>query len=196
MKNTRRALGLGLRVILVMLAVAVAAAACKHKPDNRLIIVKAVWGDMLDEHTMDVTAKVAAMVKDNALKVTADPATLGDPASFKVKKLVVQWSKDGVSAKRRAAEGETIVIRADEIPPKPRLLIQKAVYGELSSGKTIDVTAMLTDLVVNNTLSVKPGSGVFGDPAAMQYKQLRVDYKFDGVAKSKTGGEDQPLTLP
>ena len=196
MKNTRRALGLGLRVVLVMLAVAVAAAACKHKPDNRLIIVKAVWGDMLDEHTMDVTAKVAAMVKDNALKVTADPVTLGDPASFKVKKLVVQWSKDGVLAKRHAAEGENIIIRADEFPPKPRLLIQKAVYGELASSKTIDVTAILADLVTDSTVSVKAGSGIFGDPAAMQYKQLRVDYKFDGVAKSKTGGEDLPLTLP
>src|SRR5664279_4370799 len=134
MKNTRRALGLGLLVFAVA-----AAAACRHRqPDNRLVIVKAVWGDMQGEHTIDVTAKVAAMVKDNALKVTADPVTLGDPASFKVKKLVVQWSKDGVPTKRRAAEGESIVIRADEIPPKPRLLIQKAVYGELVSGKTID----------------------------------------------------------
>jgi hypothetical protein len=110
--------------------------------------------------------------------------------------LVVQWSKGGVLARRRAAEGETIVIRADEIPPKPRLLIQKAVYGEFASGKTVDVTALLTDFVADNTLSVKPGSGALGDPAPMQYKQLRVDYKFDGVAKSKTGGEDQPLALP
>jgi len=192
MKNTRRALGLGLLVFAVA-----AAAACRHRqPDNRLVIVKAVWGDMQGEHTIDVTAKVAAMVKDNALKVTANPVTLGDPAAFKVKKLVIQWSKDGVLAKRHAAEGENIVIRADEFPPKPRLLIQKAVYGELASSKTIDVTAMLTDLVTDNTLSVKARSGIFGDPAPMQYKQLRVDYKFDDVAKSKTGGEDQTLTLP
>ena len=195
MKNTRRAFGLDLLIVLI-LAIST-AAACKHRqPDNRLIVVKAVWGDMQGEHTVDVTTKVSAMVKDNALKVTADPATLGDPASFKVKKLVVQWSKDGVLAKRRATEGETIVIRADETPPTPRLLIQKAVYGEIVSGKTIDVTAMLTDLVVDNALSVKPASGVFGDPAPMQYKQLHVDYTFDGVAKSKTGGEDLPLTLP
>jgi len=191
MKNTRRALGLGLLIF------AVAAVACKHKqPDNRLIIVKAVWGDVQGEHTMDVTAKVAALVKDNALTVTANPVTLDDPAAFKVKKLIVQWSKDGILAKRHATEGETIVIRADEIPPKPRLLIQKAVYGELVSGKTIDVTSIVTDLVVDNTLAVKPGRGVFGDPASMEYKQLRVDYTFDGVAKTKTGGEDQLLTLP
>jgi hypothetical protein len=192
MKNTRRALGLGLLVFAVA-----AAAACKHRqPDNRLVIVKAVWGDMQGEHTIDVTAKVAAMVKDNALEVTANPVTLGDPAAFKVKKLVIQWSKDGVLAKRHAAEGENIIIRADEFPPKPRLLIQKAIYGELASSKTIDVTAMLADLVTDSTVSVKAGSGIFGDPAPMQYKQLRVDYKFDDVAKSKTGGEDQTLTLP
>jgi hypothetical protein len=192
MRNTRRALGLGLLVFAVA-----AAAACRHRqPDNRLVIVKAIWGDMQGEHTIDVTAKVAAMVKDNALKVTANPVTLGDPAAFKVKKLVIQWSKDGVLAKRYAAEGEDIIIRADEFPPKTRLLIQKAIYGELASSKTIDVTAMLTDLVTDNTLSVKAGSGIFGDPAPVQYKQLRVDYKFDGVAKSKTGGEDQTLTLP
>jgi hypothetical protein len=192
MNHTRRVLS----VSFLMVAVA-AAAACKHRqPDNRLVIVKAVWGDMQGEHSLDVTAKVAAMVKDNALTVTADPVTLGDPAAFAVKKLVVQWSKDGVPAKRRATEGETLVIRADEMPPKPRLLIQKAVYGDLASGKTIDVTAMLIDLVTDNTLSVSPGRGVFGDPAPMQYKQLRVDYKFDGVAKSKTGGEDQLLSLP
>jgi|SRR5450631_3879821 len=192
MKNTRRALGLGLLVFAVA-----AAAACKHRqPDNRIVIVKAVWGDMQGEHTIDVTAKVAAMVKDNALEVTANPVTLGDPAAFKVKKLVIQWSKDGVLAKRHAAEGENIIIRADEFPPKPRLLIQKAIYGELASSKTIDVTAMLADLVTDSTVSVKAGSGIFGDPAPMQYKQLRVDYKFDDVAKSKTGGEDQTLTLP
>jgi hypothetical protein len=192
MKNTRRALGLGLLVFAVA-----AAAACKHRqPDNRLVIVKAVWGDMQGEHTIDVTAKVAAMVKDNALEVTANPVTFGDPAAFKVKKLVIQWSKDGVLAKRHAAEGENIIIRADEFPPKPRLLIQKAVYGELASSKTIDVTAILADLVTDSTVSVKAGSGIFGDPAPMQYKQLRVDYKFDDVAKSKTGGEDQTLTLP
>lgn len=192
MKNTRRALA-----ITLLLLGGAAAVACKQRqPDNRLVIVKAVWGDMLGEHTLDVTAKVAAMVKNNALEVTADPVTLGEPAPFKLKKLVVQWSKDGVPSKRWASEGETIVIPASAVAPKPRLLIQKAVYGQLASGKTIDVTSALADMVADNALSVKPASGVFGDPAPLQFKQLRVDYTFDGAAKSKTGGEDVIFVLP
>ncbi len=192
MKNARRALAL-----TILLLGATGAVACKQRqPDNRLVIVKALWGDMLGEHTMDVTATVAAMVKNNALEVTADPHALGEPAPFKLKRLVVQWSKDGVPAKRWASEGESIVIPANAIAPKPRLLIQKAVYGQLAAGKTIDVTSALADMVVDNALSMKPASGVFGDPAPLQFKQLRVDYTFDGVAKSKTGGEDTMFVLP
>lgn len=187
--KTRRAWCLGF--------VLLAGLACKQKqPDNRLVVVKATWSDMLDEHTLDVTAKVAAMVKDNSLKVTADPVALGEPAPFTLKKLVIEWSKNGVHAKRWAAEGDSIVIAKDTIPPKPRLHIQKAVYGHLDSGKTVDVTSALADMVADNAVTVKPGSGVFGDPAPLQFKQLRVDYTFDGSGKTKTGDEDRVFTLP
>jgi len=74
--------------------------------------------------------------------------------------------------------------------------VRKCMRAPIDTNRWLDSILLLADLVTDSTVSVKAGSGIFGDPAPMQYKQLRVDYKFDGVAKSKTGGEDQPLTLP
>jgi hypothetical protein len=175
------------------------APACKKSPgpeDNKLVIVKAIWGDMRNEQTADVTKIVAGQVKNNALSITANPGLLGDPAAMKFKQLRVEWSKGGILARKRASEGEALTIRADEKPANNRLVVRKAVYGNFASGKTIDVTTSVSQMVVDNALSVTPNNGIFGDPAELQFKQLRVDYAYDGAAQTKTVDELQTLKIP
>jgi hypothetical protein len=162
---------------------------------NKLVIVKAVWGDMGNEHMVDVTPVVAGLVKNNALEVRATARVLGDPADFKLKHLRVEWSKGGIVAKKYARENETLTIAADEKPVPIRLVVRKASYGNVAGGETKDVTMNVGDLVKDNTLSITPTNGLFGDPTKGQAKQLKVDYTFDGVAKSKTVDEGQPLTI-
>jgi hypothetical protein len=192
------------RSIAIFLTItAVVVPACKGKKTatpptadaNKLVIVKAMWGDLRDAEMADVTKTIAGMVKDNALRVEAVAQVLGDPAKIKFKQLRVDWSKDGVLAKKRVLEGETLSIHADEKPIPIRLVVVKASYGNIASGKTSDVTQMVADMVKDNTLSMTPTNAVFGDPADGQAKSLRVDYTFDGIAKSKSADEHQPISI-
>jgi len=172
--------------------------ACKAKrpaeDPNKLVILKATWGAMDDSAIADVTQKVAGMVQGNALEVEAVSRVLGDPASFKLKELRVEYTKGGVFAKKRAAENEFLRIPLQERPVPIRLVIRKALYGNFESGQTIDVTKRVADMVVNNNLTVTPTNALFGDPAAFKAKELHVDYTVDGVAKSKVAKEDETLT--
>jgi hypothetical protein len=190
-------------VALLLTMAALAASGCTKKQppaappiqDNKLVIVKAVWGDSRGEAAADVTQLVAGMVKDNALSVPANKRLLGDPAEGKIKYLWVKWSKGGVVARKRADEGKTLEIRRDERPVPMRLVVRKSIYGDLAAGKTEDVTAIVAGLVEDNVLSLTPSNALFGDPFKGQAKQLRVDYTFDGVAKSRIADEKHPLLI-
>jgi len=190
---------LGVTIVILALAVGI-APGCKSKGSppvvDKLVVVKAVWGARAGEQKVDVTQTVAGMVKGNALTLVASVEALGEPASGKSKELRIEWSRGGNSASRRILEGDTLTIRADEKPAPNRLVVRRAVYGNFSAGKTVDITAKIADMASNNTLSVTPGNHLVEDPAPTLIKQLRVDYTFDGVEKSKTGNETEPLTIP
>ncbi|MDB5330293.1 MAG: hypothetical protein JWP03_1444 [Phycisphaerales bacterium] len=163
-----------------------AAAADASIP--KLVIVKAEFGDLANGKTVDVTAKVAAMVKNASLTVEASTANLGNPAPG-AKKLKVSYTIDGIYRSKTVDEGETLDISA-------RLFIRKAVYGDLTpKGQTADVTEQVADLVKGNALAVTASNDLFGDPADGVVKRLRVDYTFDGVNKSKSVGENEKLTI-
>ncbi|HWE96834.1 MAG TPA: DUF3395 domain-containing protein [Tepidisphaeraceae bacterium] len=154
----------------------------------KLVIVKAEFGDLANGKTADVTAKVAAMVKNASLTVAATTANLGNPAPG-AKKLKVSYTIDGIYRSKTVDEGETLDISA-------RLFIRKAVYGDLTpKGETADVTEQVADLVKGNALTLTAGNELFGDPAEGVVKRLRVDYTFDGVNKSKSVGENEKLTI-
>ena len=176
---------------LVIFCCILACASLAHAADPasaKLVIVSAVYGDMDNDKTADVTAKVAAMVKDNSLSAAATKDNFGDPAAGQPKKLKVGYTLEGVYRSKTVDEGETLDIST-------RLVIVKAVYGNLAGGKTDDVTEQVADLVWKNKLTVKADNETFGDPAGGVVKKLRVDYLFDGVRKSKTVGENQTLTI-
>jgi putative heme-binding domain-containing protein len=76
----------------------------------------------------DVTDKVAAEVRSNALRITAANDVFGDPAPNQVKKFRVDYL-DGDEAKSRTVdENATLEIRASD---GRKLVIKKALYGVL-----------------------------------------------------------------
>ncbi len=163
---------------------------------GKLVIVKAVYGDLPDGGKTDVTDKVKAMVKDGALSVDATNDNFGDPADGIVKKLKVDYTIDGVAASKTVNEGETLTIAANEKPaPSGKLAIKKAVYGDLPDGGKTDVTDKVKAMVKDGALSVDASNDNFGDPAEGITKKLKVDYTFNGADKSKSVDEGQTLTI-
>ncbi len=86
---------------------------------------------------------------------------------------------------------------ADPVPPAPKakLVIKKAVYGDLPDGGKIDVTEKVAKMVKDDALSVEATNDNFTDPADGIVKKLKVDYTFDGKDKSKTVDENETLTI-
>jgi len=173
-----------------------ALAGCAAAPSPpKLVIVKAVYGDLPDGNSTDVTANVAGMVKDNTLSVEASNDLFGDPAGGVFKKLRVDYTLDGVPASKAVREDEILTLPADEKPLVGKLVIVKAVYGDLAGTDVIDVTAEVAAMVKDNALTVVPSNQTFGDPATGVYKRLRVEYTIGGVARRKTVGENRTLAI-
>ncbi|MGA2497179.1 MAG: DUF3395 domain-containing protein [Tepidisphaeraceae bacterium] len=179
---------------LVCLAIGVTSRAADAAA-GKLVIVKAVYGDLPDGGKTDVTDKVKEMVKDNALSVEATNDNFGDPADGIVKKLKVDYTIGGVAASKTVNEGETLTIAAGEKPVVSKLVIKKAVYGDLPDGAKTDVTEKVKGMVKDGALSVAATNENFGDPAEGIQKKLKVDYTFDGKEKSKTVDENETLTI-
>jgi uncharacterized protein YbaA (DUF1428 family) len=186
----RRTLSI-LTVILSILAFVQVSHAQTTKPAGTLVIVKAIYGDLPDGGKTDVTEKVKTMVKDNALTVDASNDNFDDPASGVTKKLKVDYTIDGVAHSRTVDEAETMIIST-----KPsKLVITKALYGDLPDGDKTDVTAIVRDQINGDQLKIKASNDNFGDPASGITKKLQVEYKLNGVVGVKTVNEDEDMTI-
>ena len=157
-------------------------------PAAKLVIQSAIYGDLDNDKTADVKQKIENRVKDENLSVKVDASTFGDPAPNTPKKLKVGYTIDGVYHSKTVEEGQTLDISA-------KLLIRKAVYGDLAKGVTADVTEAVAAMVVKNSLNVQASNDNFGVPAGGVVKKLRVDYTFDGKDRSKTVGENATLAI-
>jgi len=178
-------------VICLLVAGAWNSARGEDKPAGKLVVAKAFYGDLPDGTKADVTEKVVAMVKDDALSVEASNDNFGDPVEGTVKKLTVQYTVDGVARSKTVDEGQTLVISG-----KPsKLVIRKALYGDLPDGAKTDVTEKVKDKVNGDTLSVEATNDNFGDPADGIVKKLKVEYTFDGKEQTKTVDENETLTI-
>ena len=159
--------------------------------DHKLVITKAVYGDLPSGNSTDVTDKVAAMVKDGKLKVEATNDNFGDPAEGVTKKLKVDYTVDGAAGSKTVEENQTLKVSA--VPPK--LAIKKAVYGDLPNGASTDVTQKVVEKAEEDSLTIDASNELFGDPAEGIVKKLKVDYAFEGKEKSKTVDENTTLTI-
>jgi hypothetical protein len=169
------------------------ALATAPSPDSapHLVIKSAFYGDLPDGIAVDVTAKVAAAVSHDKLKIAASNDNFGDPAEGITKKLSVKYTFDGVTYTRTVVENGTLAISGP-----PRLVIKRAVYGDLPDGPSTDVTEKVAQAADGDSLSLAANNDNFGDPAPGITKKLRVDYTLDGKASSQTVSESETLTIP
>ena len=171
-----------------------------------LEIVKAEYGvfDLAQCKMVDVTDKLNALVKDSRLTVTVGNQFAGDPAAGTVKKILVEYTYDGKVFTTRVNENLLLSLPKEGLPAGKKLVIKSAVYGDLPEHltkmpklKTVDVTDKLSAMVtrgvvrtpVNNSLSD-------GDPVVNVPKQIKVQYKLDGVSNTVFVDENQLLLIP
>jgi hypothetical protein len=177
-----------LPLLLCLIATLATTSAHAGPPAAKLVIVSAVYGDLANDKTVDVHKKLSEMVKDNNLSVAVTTQNFGDPAPGAAKNLKVGYTIEGLYHTKTVAQDEILDIST-------RLIVVKALYGDLAGGKSDDVTEQVADLVRKNSLTVKADNETFGDPAPNVVKKLQVTYLFDGMKKSKTVGENQTLTI-
>jgi hypothetical protein len=183
----------GCLLLTIWVCLCQSAPAADSKTANskapKLVIVKAEYGDLDNDKTVDVTAKVASMVKENNLFVEVNKASLGAAPAGAPPKLKVGYIIEGIYRSKTADEGQSLDIST-------RLVIVSAVYGSLlPNGQKADVTDQVAAMVKKNRLIVEASNDNFGDPAEGTPKKLRVDYELDGVKKFETVNESQTITI-
>jgi len=100
-------------------------SAAPQGPAN-LKILKATYAARDGVGSADVTAKVAAMVKDDALNFEVTPGALGgDPVPNHVKDLIVEYELHGKSRSTRAADFSQIAI-----PPQPKRAVVRMTFAD------------------------------------------------------------------
>ncbi|MEK6700727.1 MAG: glycosyl hydrolase [Planctomycetota bacterium] len=77
----------------------------------------------------------------------------------------------------------------------PSIEIKKAVYEAVDGAASADVTAKVAAAVASGETEIPATNTMFGDPANLHVKRLRVDYTVDGKAMSKTVNENATLVL-
>ena len=99
---------------------------------------------------------------------------------------------------RRTAKGAHLVAskqRNTSQSVAAQLAIVKAVYEGIDGGGSADVTDKVRSLVQDNALSFTANNAIFGDPAYMHVKRLRVDYMVDGKERTAAVDENQSLDI-
>jgi len=191
-KKTRMSLRAVSGVLSALLAAACLAEDKPAKEPAKLVIVKALYGDLPDGAKTDVTEKVKGMAKPEGLTVDATNDNFGDPAEGVLKKLKVEYTLDGQKLEMTVNENETLSISTKPV----KLKILKALYGDLPDGNKTDVTAKVQAMVKDDAVAVDATNDNFGDPADGIGKKLKVEYSFDGGAtKSKEVAENETLAI-
>ena len=144
--------------------------------------------------TVDVSTKVQQAVKGNVLVIKADTSVLGDPIPNTQKRLKVEYTVNGVAESKTVMEGGTL-----EVHPSSgtKLVVTRAVYGDLTSERKVDVTGVLAEAVRGDKLSLVVNNETMGgDPAPTTLKTVEVHYTVGGKVGKATVGEFNPLVLP
>ena len=79
-----------------------------------LVVRRAAYEAVEGDGSLDVTAALAGLVKDNSLSVTVNNQTFGsDPAVNRVKRLRVDYELNGKSLQKEVNEGQTLTLPED-----------------------------------------------------------------------------------
>ena len=84
---------------------------------GNVVIQKAVYGDLPNGPSADVTKKVAEIVKAGSLSVDASNDNFGDPAQGATKRLRVDYTVNGAPASKTVNEGESVTFTASAMSP-------------------------------------------------------------------------------
>ncbi len=166
------------------------------QPDE-LVIESAVYGVLVHETPgcADITERVKTALRDGAKEIPAtNDFAGGDPAPNVVKELRVEFTVNGERRSLTVSENERLRL------PEGAVVV-RARYGLVTDEEDapkgqVEVTRQLQALVKDGRLRVRAGNEIAGDPANMVVKQLRVDYRLNGVRRTITVGEGQELRLP
>ena len=105
------------------------------------------YGDLHTDDTssaLDVTQKIQQAVEGNYLFIKADTGLLGDPVPNTQKRLKVEYTVNGAAGSKVVMEGGSL-----EVHPSAgeKLIVIKAVYGDLTGERKVDVTKVLANAV-------------------------------------------------
>jgi HEAT repeat protein len=109
------------------------------KTDCRILVNKAVFGDLPAGASADVTKAVVRLVRGGASAVDATVANFGDPADGIVKKLRVEYTADGRPMQQTVREGETLTFTASAMDPA----CVEALHGALARAPAAPRLALL-----------------------------------------------------
>jgi HEAT repeat protein len=82
-----------------------------------ITVVKAVYGDLPDGKSADVTAKVAKLLKAGTFTIEASNKNFGDPAGGKHKKLRIDYDAGSGVQSKTVAERDSIALSGIAVPP-------------------------------------------------------------------------------
>jgi hypothetical protein len=172
------------------------------EPLPRLKIIKAEYGSFLQNGLIDVTATVAAQVKDRKLKVFANRELSGtDPAPGYTKELRIAYTLGQATHEVRAMERESVLIDA---APQDDLKIVRAVFGKFdvsthgvpSHSPASDVTQKITAMVSAGQLEIPVGGSLIDDSSTNQGpEELRIVYATDGEQQKRSIPKGKTLDL-
>lgn len=149
--------------------------------------------------TVDVTAKVKSLVKDNQLTLAPDPDVVGaTPATEGDKRLKVEYTVAGKPHVVTAEQGHTLNLPADA-DGAGELVIVKATWGLPAVIDTVsaDVTEKVNAAVKDNAVTISAANDSFGvDPCVGLTKELKVEYTIDGKPHTAKAQESEDLAIP
>ncbi|MBI5832510.1 MAG: family 78 glycoside hydrolase catalytic domain [Armatimonadetes bacterium] len=158
---------------------------------GRLTVRRAAYQTTEGDVKVDVTDRIAALVKDGVLRVAANNDTLGgDPAYGRRKQLLVEYELDGTPGTATVAETESLTLPPGAEPagdrlPTPRYLRRQFAVRRPVRRATVFVTALgLYELRLNGQ---RVGDHLLA-PEWTNYTK-RVQYQtFDVTDRLRTGG--------
>lgn len=148
------------------------------KLKGKLEVVKAEYGDLLNDEVYDVTRQVQQMVSKNSLEVDVSNDWFGDPASGTMKRLKVTYKIGDVLLTRTRWEESTLTI---DVPSPKEAPEAMAVDGKLLAGWKVDPAEKTADhwSVVDGTIVAenkdKAGSNLW---TTKQYRDYEMELEY------------------
>jgi HEAT repeat protein len=171
---------------------ALEALLTNSDPKARRVAVELVGQGGLDAPG-PVLLKAAQSDADESVRVAALEGLHNHAGIAELQGLLDKLLQASSETEARAAERALIAVCEREKQAPGTIVVQKAVYGNLPDGPSVDVLERVAHTVEAGSPSITASNVNFGDPAPGSVKKLRVDYTENGAPVSKTVDENETL---